>query len=369
MDPSASITIYTKLNIDLESFIRDIAISINPGELIYNGKNDENETPNIATSYVDKQLYKDVDMIKNSIKYNDDSSGVDSRDNINPYENIGNSLFINRASIKLANIDAVFNLTGSYSLSNLHSTSPYKFLDVAGAPGGFSQYLLWRLSKSTGYGVSIDTDNPSLKWNETILAPRMKYYKGYGGDITKCWEDFITKAGKVDLVVADAYTGENTLPREVGQFYLIMIECLIGISCCSIGGNFVVKFFNTVTESNAQLLYILANAFNTIALFKPISSRPESNEQYLICQKRNNNNSPVHILRTLAKQYQSESTIINIISNPIPDRFIKWLTNSNNTLIRSRKGYLIKRKEYIENNTSFIEHLPLYRCLTIWNIP
>ena len=93
----------------------------------------------------------------------------------NPMECLGegrhggmNTMFVNRSAIKLANVDACldFVLTqGDYDV-------PLRFVDLCGAPGGFSEYILHRCEENQvpctlGYGMSLDGMNENgkgLQW-------------------------------------------------------------------------------------------------------------------------------------------------------------------------------------------------------------
>ncbi|KAL7569194.1 hypothetical protein ACA910_016754 [Epithemia clementina (nom. ined.)] len=104
-----------------------------------------------------------------------------ARSQCNPMEVLGerrngglaHRLFLNRAAIKLANLDALLNfeLTKSFPTSNGHDT--FVFVDLCGAPGGFSEYVLmrrrqqqtrdhsgsWNSSSTYGYGMSLNGYN------------------------------------------------------------------------------------------------------------------------------------------------------------------------------------------------------------------
>lgn len=66
----------------------------------------------------------------------------------NPYETIGAVIFLNRAAVKMANIDALFDFmftepktqTGKLAIDR----ELLYFADVCAGPGGFSEYVLYR---------------------------------------------------------------------------------------------------------------------------------------------------------------------------------------------------------------------------------
>ena len=80
-----------------------------------------------------------------------------ARRTCNPYEVLGEGqynrglnqyLFMNRSAIKLANIDAMLNVVTPATTSATTTNNSFKFCDLCGAPGGFSEYILWRLHKN-----------------------------------------------------------------------------------------------------------------------------------------------------------------------------------------------------------------------------
>lgn len=79
----------------------------------------------------------------------DDKDLRHARFRSNPYETIGSVIFLNRAAVKMANLDAVFDfmftkpkkMTGE---SAVDKKEILYFADVCAGPGGFSEYILYR---------------------------------------------------------------------------------------------------------------------------------------------------------------------------------------------------------------------------------
>lgn len=75
----------------------------------------------------------------------------------NPYETIGSVIFLNRAAVKMANIDAVFDFMFTKpktpdGVSAIDKKEILYFADVCAGPGGFSEYVLYRRGwKSKGW--------------------------------------------------------------------------------------------------------------------------------------------------------------------------------------------------------------------------
>jgi len=74
----------------------------------------------------------------------DENGLLGARVRSNPFETIRSSIFMNRAAVKIANLDAVlqFNLTNPKTRSGHNFVSPNDllyFADVCAGPGGFSE--------------------------------------------------------------------------------------------------------------------------------------------------------------------------------------------------------------------------------------
>ena len=129
----------------------------------------------------------------------------------NPFENIGHSVFFTRAAVKLAAVDALYNLTlfnvGILSYT-ARSTLPFTFCDIAGGPGSFTQYLLYRLPRAVGYGITL---KGRLDWNLSKLDSE-RFQPFYGskndGDLFHAYREYIQYVRSfaiegVDLAVCD----------------------------------------------------------------------------------------------------------------------------------------------------------------------
>ena len=116
-------------------------------------------------------LYREIHRKKDLFANLESNVFLQARNETNPFEEIGNSVFLNRAAVKLANIDAVFKLTGyvqnplSFQVDDVEER--FVFCDVAGGPGGFTEYLQWRRPNSKGFGITLNSPsrNSSTDWN------------------------------------------------------------------------------------------------------------------------------------------------------------------------------------------------------------
>lgn len=384
------------------------------------------DTPNLPAIYCDPELYQSLGDIKDTFSLPDGSEHprfFEARNKTNPFEDLGNSIFINRAAIKLANIDAIYHLTGNlYGSFKRQSESPFIFCDVAAGPGGFTQYLQYRLINSNGYGMTLK-DSPaqqaenerlpphkrrSLDWNLNALDIT-SFQPLYGddgtGNLYTNWDWFVKEvlareAVGVDLVTADggfdleesASEGEDRREAFRRQEYLssrlLVVQAIVGIALArerdseGQGGNFVLKVFDCVTEVAAQTIFLLSCCFERIALFKPVSSRPANAERYLVCWSRLEEGivSPyLSLLKEAARAYTDSDYVTSILRSGIrsgtlvsslPEDFVSWLTSQNNLSIDRQIRFSTLINQYLYDNVPpYIEPYNLYKAFILWNLP
>jgi 23S rRNA U2552 (ribose-2'-O)-methylase RlmE/FtsJ len=264
----------------------------------------------------------------------------------NPYEVLGEGqnfglnhyLFMNRSAIKLANIDAslgfcLTNITPSSLRNGPHTI--FKFCDLCGAPGGFSEYILWRLCHATstttpfavsecrGYGMSLVGMNEhgrGIPWKlqdrsdrqqcagNNVGGVRQEYKICYGADGTgdiQNWENVLSlqetiyhhnvqfnssvendnECGRVHLVLADGgFDAQRDLENqeEMAQ-KLVACEAAAALSLLRTGGTLVMKLFGFQTAVVRTMMRHFYFAFDSVIAMKPISSRPASTERYVVC--------------------------------------------------------------------------------------
>ncbi|TPX32633.1 hypothetical protein SmJEL517_g04277 [Synchytrium microbalum] len=217
----------------------------------------------------------------------------------NPYEAIGRSIFVNRAAVKMANLDALFGFTTELISPN----RPFRFADVCAGPGGFTEYLLWRLPPASvdvrGFGITLRDDTDfTLEQFAPESQAQQRFEPIYGpddtGDICKPGNmrhftlhvDKATGGAGVDMVMADgafSVAGDEIF-QEVHCGRLLMCEVAIMFSILRKGGYYMTKVFDTTTPFTAGLLYILHYYFERICIIKPYSSRPGNSERFVVCK-------------------------------------------------------------------------------------
>ncbi|KAH8552602.1 FtsJ-like methyltransferase-domain-containing protein [Umbelopsis sp. PMI_123] len=222
-----------------------------------------------------------------------------ARSRTNPFDKIDRAIFMNRAATKMAVLDVTFNLMAVSNPSQI-----FRFADVCGGPGGFSEYLLWRAHTSGqrihGYGITLKGESDK-EWTLDKFHPDSNVKESLTivdgqdntGDI--CNPDNIAAFAAVvqqdsvgvDLVVADggiSFEGQQD-KQELLARQLLVCQIVVMLRCLQKGGKFVCKFFDITQESTTGLVWLLYQCFESICITKPLTSRPANSERYIICDK------------------------------------------------------------------------------------
>jgi len=221
---------------------------------------------------------------------------------VNPFESLSLDFdgmpLISRSALKLCNMDALlgFKLCCGGSHSRSEEDMPI-FVDLCGAPGGFSQYMIFRGMKK-GYGMSLtgnSNDSVGLGWKVDILdKEQFQVHSGEDGtgDLY-VWDNVLslqqkmetdTGASKAALVVADGGLDaqRNSDDQEGIAYELIICEMASSMLLLDSGGHFVIKMFGFQSEKTRDAMLFLASVFECIKVIKPIASRPASTERYVV---------------------------------------------------------------------------------------
>lgn len=313
----------------------------------------------------------------------------------NPFEYIGNSIFLNRAAVKMANIDALYHLTGPFGgiidpkINDAENS--FYFADLAGGPGGFTQYLQYKRPRAQGLGITLtsQTKTQHFDW-KTHQLDMTRFFTEEGparnGDLYISWPAFIVTSREkypfgADLVVSDGAV-DYEFDQEDGEMFhyqgfmssrLFLIELVVAVSILKEGGNFVMKIFTSHDKIVADLLLITSMFFQEISIFKPVSSRIANAERYVIAKGRKiteRSNRLLTFLKEKALKTWTSTVYVDSIIKNLPDDFISWLKVNNNVSLD---------REYKATNIilGVLEGVPQFdttrydhdKFLTIWGIP
>eukprot|EP00557_Chaetoceros_sp_GSL56_P000186 CAMPEP_0176501052 /NCGR_PEP_ID=MMETSP0200_2-20121128/13941_1 /TAXON_ID=947934 /ORGANISM="Chaetoceros sp., Strain GSL56" /LENGTH=463 /DNA_ID=CAMNT_0017899885 /DNA_START=178 /DNA_END=1566 /DNA_ORIENTATION=+ len=244
---------------------------------------------------------------------------------VNPFEFLSIELdgvpLISRSALKLANIDAMFDLCLCVKKKDDRPKEEFLFVDLCGAPGGFSQYILFRFKQQqqqqqqqqhdyetkyptiSGYGMSLgggNCDGMGIKWNKNLYSRNVqdeqKFKIHFGSDGTGDiynWDNVLSlqytinkdcKRPRVNLVVADGGIDvqRDCEDQEGVAAKLVVCQVATALQLLECGGNFVLKMFGFQSAAMRYVMETLAVQFTTVKIVKPIASRPASAERYVV---------------------------------------------------------------------------------------
>ena len=123
------------------------------------------ETIDDETRFADAEVLSAVLKCKSIFDKLEPKELMMARSKSNPFETIKGAFFQNRAAMKMANMDAVFDFifTAPKAKDGRPALRPNEllyFADVCAGPGGFSEYVLWKKKwRSKGFGFTIKGKN------------------------------------------------------------------------------------------------------------------------------------------------------------------------------------------------------------------
>lgn len=343
-------------------------------KITFKNKDDKNEW-NVSTldfdpKFVDVVLYnKYLESIEKVLQIPEIGKYTDL---IYPYDRIGKGPYVNRCAHKLANLDYHFNLLPSIEYGDLPRTDILHICDLAGGPGGFSQYVLSQFPNATSFGITL---RRAIDWDGKMKNyPKFSTFYGpdLTGDMLKWYQEYSVEAFKrapegCHLVVSDAGFEESDRSNKEKRLYsLLLVESYLGMYLTKDGGHFITKVYNIVSPATIDLLYLLSQHFTSISIFKPVLSRNFNLEAYVICRGRNNKRDDLPRINDAIQMHLKDPTVgITFDSiNPLFYGFIKEWNNRfytnhldlNNTTFKIYES----KGTYRDHNTPIID---LHRLL------
>eukprot|EP00057_Strongylocentrotus_purpuratus_P004716 XP_003729301.2 PREDICTED: LOW QUALITY PROTEIN: cap-specific mRNA (nucleoside-2'-O-)-methyltransferase 1 [Strongylocentrotus purpuratus] len=360
------------------------------------------------TEFCDETLLKILLEQKSTFDRLDAEEMRQARTRSNPYETIRGGIFLNRAAMKMANMDFLCDYMFT-SPKHPDRTPVVKdnellyFADVAAGPGGFSEYVVWRRTQSQtrrdfrvkGFGFTLK-GSCDFKLENFFSASPEFFEPHYGvngsdgdGDATNSenqseFRRFVmehTDGKGVHFVMADggfSVEGQENI-QEILNKQLLLCQFLVAMSIVREGGHFVCKTFDLFTPFSIGLIYVLYRSFEQVSLFKPVTSRPANSERYVICKGRRSGTDPTHdflydlnvTLNMLkpSKQDVLESVPLGVLQ--ADDAFMDYVIAQNERQAETQTQGLAKIQAYVQNSDLIEMEQKRMRdeCLALWGIP
>ncbi|XP_033633452.1 cap-specific mRNA (nucleoside-2'-O-)-methyltransferase 1-like [Asterias rubens] len=324
-----------------------------------------------------------------------------ARTRSNPYETLRGGIFLNRAAMKMANMDYVFNFMftspkDGHERSLCGHNEILYFSDICAGPGGFSEYVLWRRKYRTkGFGFTIK--GPCDFKLEEFFAASPEYFEPhYGvngadgnGDIMMSenqieFRRFVyenTDNKGVHFVMADggfSVAGQENI-QEILSKQLLLCQFLVALSILRQGGSFVCKTFDLFTPFSIGLIYLLYRAFYKVCLFKPVTSRPANSERYIVCKGMRSGAHLIHdymfeLNKQMNRLKNSSDDILEVVPLEVikaDEQFTQYITKQNELQAQTQAQGLAKIQAFVRNTKLLEPRQAEMRdeCLRLWGVP
>ncbi|XP_066255913.1 cap-specific mRNA (nucleoside-2'-O-)-methyltransferase 1 [Euwallacea similis] len=316
-----------------------------------------------------------------------------ARARANAFETIRSVFFMNRAALKMANIDAVCDFMFTSIKEN--ENTPVYFADVCAGPGGFTEYILWRKGWSyKGFGLTLK-DEHDFRVSESTCASPVTFQTLYGADDSgdvcnpnnlKHFSERVLYEtnGGVHFMMSDGgfcVDGQENL-QEILSKHIYTCQCLLALNILRPNGHFVTKTFDIFTPFSVGLLYLMYICFEKVAIIKPNTSRPANSERYFVCS-----NLKVHSQTNIIGKYLWKIAIRLWENRTLPDRdileivplqvlkadckFFQYILQTNSSIGRKQIIALKKLAQFCRNPNLVEPRQERLRtkCLEYWKIP
>uniref|UniRef100_A0A069DZH7 Cap-specific mRNA (nucleoside-2'-O-)-methyltransferase 1 n=1 Tax=Panstrongylus megistus TaxID=65343 RepID=A0A069DZH7_9HEMI len=322
-----------------------------------------------------------------------------ARSRSNPFETLRSGMFLNRAALKMSNMDARFEFmftNPKYDNGEpmVHQNQLLYFADVCAGPGGFSEYVLWRkkwLAKGFGFTLKGDCD---FKLCDFFAGSPETFEPFYGvkddgnvfdPDNIRSFTDEVMKGtdGKgVHFMMADggfSVEGQENY-QEILSKQLYLCQCLVALCIVRNEGHFICKLFDLFSPFSAGLVYLMYRSFKEICIFKPNTSRPANSERYIVCKHKRHDCTPIkdYMFELCERLWEFNSASTKDITHCVPlsvleedDDFCNYLVDSNNRLGERQVVNLMKITAFCRDQNLVEDRQAEMRknCLALWDIP
>ena len=222
------------------------------------------------------------------------------------------------------------------------------------------------------YTISLNKELPQYRnynlpsYNKNIINKHLciTYGKDKTGDMNNLDNiEYINNISKVPfyLITADGGFDEGTdfNNKEQLHYNLILSEIYAGIYLQKQNGHFILKVFDTLTETSVHLIYLLTLCYKEVYIYKPKTSRPTNSEKYVICKYFNlpdkYKQEFINNLKLLSNNIRtSRNKFISFtLFDKLPSEFLLSIKEINNSLLNKQCLYL-EKAIYLCNNEEFI---------------
>ena len=275
------------------------------------------------------------------------------------FKSLGNYITKNYDVIKNKNYEIsnaflkMYELLITYPLINNNKLKSFHFCE---APGMFIIALNHFINTKTNitdwewYGNTLTIEESKTALNDNYNLIKNNKNKWLNGDIRINIDKFKKQLNEVDLITSDC--GIFVEPHEYNKYEEKISDIEFAqffnlLNLLKKGGSGILKTFIPLElASNVCIIYFLTTVFEKVYISKPITSRPNNSEIYIVCI--NYSGVEQNILNDLRKLLDNFDPNIQWIKN-IPETFIKQLEDYIIDITRQQISYLLNIFYFIDN--------------------
>uniref|UniRef100_W5NKB5 Cap-specific mRNA (nucleoside-2'-O-)-methyltransferase 1 n=1 Tax=Lepisosteus oculatus TaxID=7918 RepID=W5NKB5_LEPOC len=324
-----------------------------------------------------------------------------ARTRSNPYETIRGAFFLNRAAMKMANIDHVFDCmftnprdTQGKPLKKDHCYKLFYSKSVHAALVGLLLYVLSQEHQHVNlFWFQKKLPNDLLGFFPSVGQMFGHMYCEGGvdgdGDITRpenisAFRNFVlesTERRGLHFLMADggfSVEGQENI-QEILSKQLLLCQFLTALSVVRTGGHFLCKTFDLFTPFSVGLVYLLYLCFDRVSLFKPVTSRPANSERYVVCRGLKPGSDPVReYLFSVNLKLNQLRLSSSDVTEVVPLDIIKGDTDFYQHMVRSNESHCAVQIKSLAKIHAFVLDTTLSEpkqadirkeCLKLWGIP
>ena len=174
----------------------------------------------------------------------------------------------------------------------------FKSFHLAEGPGGFIEAVSYLRKNKTDeyYGMTLmssDVKCPGWKKSKKFLEDNSNVIIEKGVDETgnllsrenfmHCYKKY---KHKMNLVTGDGGVdfSEDFNNQEHTAIKLVIAQIAYGLAMQKNNGNFILKVFDTFSNTTIDILYLLSSLYKHVYIMKPQTSRYANSERYIICK-------------------------------------------------------------------------------------
>lgn len=203
--------------------------------------------------------------------------------NLGPYLGLGPCYFSHNQARVLANIDYATSLlnTNTNVVLPTNDSKSLNFVDLTGSPSTMVEYLQWRVTKSSGFGLvdeSVDNNhNPNVNY-DTYTNMKQKL-----DDLPQALVIKDIALGyfetECDLVISDRIKNHSSI-ADLGQF---LLEVYTAWLITRDGGSCVIRLPNDTSHRLMyDIYYLLTSYWDTISIITPIAGYIYKHQRYFV---------------------------------------------------------------------------------------